>query len=447
MQAWPSPPVRPLPGRGGPLRILDTASGRIRPLAPGPTAHLYVCGITPYDATHLGHAFTYLTYDLAQRVLRDAGHDVRYVQNVTDVDDPLLERAERDGIDWRDLASREIALFREDMAVLRILAPDAYIGVVEAIELIVTMVAELVELGAAYQVDDDVYFSVAAATGFGEVSRLSRPQMLALCAERGGDPDRAGKKDPLDPLLWRAHRPGEPSWPSPFGPGRPGWHIECAAIARHHLGGVVDLQGGGADLTFPHHECSAAHAEVAAGARPFARSYVHTALVSLDGHKMSKSRGNLEFVSRLRHEGADPAAVRLALLDHQHTSEWEWTPACLSAATARLTRWRAAVALPAGPDATGVLAAVRARLADDLDAPRALAAVDAWADAALADGRPASGVVAEMSRFGGDAAGGVSRAWPSGDMTGVGGEAPALVSRLVDTLLGVDLEPVPPTGS
>ncbi|MCK9898166.1 cysteine--1-D-myo-inosityl 2-amino-2-deoxy-alpha-D-glucopyranoside ligase [Frankia sp. AgB32] len=420
MQAWPSPPVRPLPGPGRPLRVFDTAVAGVRPVGAGATAHLYVCGITPYDATHLGHAFTYLTYDLAQRVLRDAGHDVRYVQNVTDVDDPLLERAERDGLDWRDLAAREIALFREDMTMLRILAPDAYVGVVEAIPMIVDMVAELVDRGAAYPVDNDVYFSVAAAPAFGEVSHLDRAEMLTLCAERGGDPGRAGKKDPLDPLLWRAERPGEPSWPSPFGPGRPGWHIECSAIARHHLGGVVDIQGGGTDLTFPHHECSAAHAEVAAAARPFARSYVHTAMVSLDGHKMSKSRGNLEFVSRLRRVGADPGALRLALLDHRHTDDWEWTAPLLTAGERRIDRWRAAVALPAGPDATPLLAAVRERLADDLDAPGALAAVDSWVGAALAGSGAGTGVA------------------------GAGGEAPALVSRLVDTLLGVDLEPVRP---
>jgi L-cysteine:1D-myo-inositol 2-amino-2-deoxy-alpha-D-glucopyranoside ligase len=407
----------------------------VRPLEAGPTAHLYVCGITPYDATHLGHAFTYLTYDLAQRVLRDAGHDVRYVQNVTDVDDPLLERADRDGLDWRVLADREIALFREDMTMLRMLPPDAYVGVVEAIPMIVEMVAELVDRGAAYQVDDDVYFSVAAAPAFGDISHLTRAEMLVLCAERGGDPRRAGKKDPLDPLLWRAHQPGEPSWPSPFGPGRPGWHIECSAIARHHLGGVVDIQGGGTDLAFPHHECSAAHAEVAAGARPFARSYVHTAMVSLDGHKMSKSRGNLEFVSRLRRVGADAGALRLALLDHRHTDDWEWTADLLTDAVGRIGRWRAAVALPAGPDAAPVLAGVRERLADDLDAPGALAAVDAWVGAALADAGGSTG------------AGAAGSARASDGVAGAGGEAPALVARLVDTLLGVDLEPVRPRGS
>ncbi|WP_370657137.1 cysteine--1-D-myo-inosityl 2-amino-2-deoxy-alpha-D-glucopyranoside ligase [Frankia sp. ArI3] len=429
MQAWPSPPIRPLPGSGRPLRIFDTATSSVRALDSAPTAHLYVCGITPYDATHLGHAFTYLTYDLAQRVLRDSGHDVLYVQNVTDVDDPLLERADRDGLDWRDLAAREIALFREDMTALRMLAPDSYIGVVEAIPMIVDMVAELVDRGAAYHVDDDLYFSVAAAPAFGDISHLSRAEMLAICAERGGDPHRAGKKDPLDPLLWRAQRPGEPSWPSPFGPGRPGWHIECSAIARHHLGGVVDIQGGGTDLSFPHHECSAAHAEVAAGARPFARSYVHTAMVSLDGHKMSKSRGNLEFVSRLRRAGTDLAALRLALLDHRHTAGWEWTAGLLADAVTRVERWRAAVALPAGPDAAGVLAAVRERLADDLDAPGALTAVDAWVDAALADagGGSAGGGSAGGGSAGGGSAGSGSAGVGSsgGSLRGSGGAAGA----------------------
>ncbi|ABD12004.1 cysteinyl-tRNA synthetase [Frankia casuarinae] len=440
MQAWPSPPIRSLPGHGKPLRIFDTATSSVRELAPAVTARLYVCGITPYDATHLGHAFTYLTYDLAQRVLRDAGHHVHYVQNVTDVDDPLLERATRDGLDWRALADREIDLFREDMTALRMLAPDAYVGVVEAIPMIVDMVVELVDRGAAYQVDDDLYFSIATAPAFGEISHLSRAEMLAICAERGGDPRRTGKKDPLDPLLWRAHRPGEPSWPSPFGPGRPGWHIECSAIARHYLGGVIDIQGGGTDLSFPHHECSAAHAEVAAGIRPFARSYVHTAMVSLDGHKMSKSRGNLEFVSRLRRAGVDPAALRLALLDHRHTEDWEWTPGLLDDAVDRMNRWRAAVALPTGPDAMGLLAAVRERLADDLDAPGAVAAVDAWVGAALADAGGSAGAGPDPTHQGGPVRG-------SGGDVPAWGEAPALVRRLVDTLLGVDLEPVRPRGS
>ena len=383
---------------------------------------MYVCGITPYDATHLGHAFTYVTYDLVNRVLRDAGREVRFVENVTDVDDPLLERAARDGVPWAEIARRETELFRADMTALRVLPPDHYIGVVEAMPLIVEMLEELAAAGATYTLDGDVYFSVAAAARFGYVSGLDAAAMRELSAERGGDPDRHGKKDSLDPLLWRAHRPGEPSWPSPFGPGRPGWHIECSAIARHYLGDVIDLQGGGGDLVFPHHECSSAHAEVATGHSPFARRYVHTGMVGLDGHKMSKSLGNLEFVSRLRGQGHAPAAIRLALLAHHHREDWEWTPGALAAAETRLARWRAAIALPAGPDAFGLLSEVREALADGLDTPAALAAVDRWVHGALADG-PAN-VVKDPRES----------------------DTPTLTGTLVDMLLGVDLVAVDTTG-
>ena len=423
MHSWPACPLPTLPGRGTQPRLFDTVTGRLEPVGPAlpagaggadaPAVTMYVCGITPYDATHLGHAFTYLTYDLANRVLRDAGYQVRYVQNVTDVDDPLLERAARDGVDWTEVARRETELYRADMAALRILPPQRYVGVVESVPLIVDMVAGLAVAGATYTVDGDVYFSVAAAPRFGYVSGLDGAAMRALSAERGGDPDRRGKKDPLDPLLWRAKRPGEPSWPSPFGPGRPGWHIECSAIARHYLGDVIDLQGGGADLVFPHHECSSAHAEVATGRNPFAARYVHSGMVGLDGHKMSKSRGNLEFVSRLRGRGVAPAAIRLALLAHSHREDWEWTPAALTAAEQRLARWRAAAAVPAAPDATGLLAEVRAALAAGLDTPAALAAVDRWSDAALAT----SGA-------------------PERDDT----DTPVRTWMLVDALLGVDLD-------
>ena len=425
MRSWPACPLPALPGRGERPRLFDSSTGRLElvgpelpadPPAPGPAVSMYVCGITPYDATHLGHAFTYVTYDLVNRVLRDAGYQVQFVENVTDVDDPLLERAARDGVDWTEVARRETDLFRADMAALRVLPPDHYVGVVEAIPLIVDMVTELAAAGATYTLDGDVYFSVAAAPWFGYVSRLDGPAMRELSGERGGDPGRRGKKDPLDPLLWRAERPGEPSWPSPFGPGRPGWHIECSAIARHYLGDVIDVQGGGADLVFPHHECSSAHAEVVTGRNPFARRYVHTGMVGLDGHKMSKSRGNLEFVSRLRGRGVAPAAIRLALLAHAHREDWEWTPAELAAAEARLGRWRAAAALPAGPEATRLLADVRAALGAGLDTPKALAAVDGWAAAALAD----SG---------------------EGDTN-----APRHTRMLVDGLLGVDLEAVATNG-
>jgi len=347
---------------------------------------MYVCGITPYDATHLGHAFTYLTFDLVQRVWRDAGLDVHYVQNVTDVDDPLLDRANERGVDWRELATSEIELFRTDMAALRVIPPREFIGVVEAVPLVAKMVETLRSRGAAYDVDGDIYFPVDADPNFGGVSGFDRETMLALSAERGGDPDRHGKKDPLDPLLWRAARDGEPSWESPLGAGRPGWHVECSAISLDNLGMTFDVEGGGSDLVFPHHEMSASHAQAATGEYPHAKAYVHAAMVGLDGEKMSKSLGNLVLVSKLRGgaDGMDPMAIRLALLDHHYRTEWEWTAADRPAAEQRLETWRRAVALESGPAAGGVLEAVRDRMADDLDTPGALRVVDGWAERALA---------------------------------------------------------------
>jgi L-cysteine:1D-myo-inositol 2-amino-2-deoxy-alpha-D-glucopyranoside ligase len=365
------------------LNVHDSAAGALRPVSPGATARMYVCGITPYDATHLGHAATYLAFDLVNRVWRDAGHEVHYVQNTTDVDDPLLERANDTGDDWRELAAREIELFREDMTALRVLPPREYAGAVESIPLIVEFIETLRAKGATYDLDGDLYFPVSADPGFGSVSGLTAKEMLALFAERGGDPDRKGKKDPLDALLWQAARPGEPSWDSPFGPGRPGWHVECSAISVRNLGMSFDIEGGGSDLVFPHHEMGASHAEVATGERPHAKAYVHAGMVGLDGEKMSKSRGNLVFVSGLRAERVDPMAIRLALLAHHYRSEWEWTADDLARAQARLARWREAVLLPAGPSADDLVAEVRRHLATDLDAPAALAAVDRWTDRAL----------------------------------------------------------------
>jgi L-cysteine:1D-myo-inositol 2-amino-2-deoxy-alpha-D-glucopyranoside ligase len=380
---------------------------------------MYVCGITPYDATHLGHAATYLAFDLINRLWRDAGHAVHYVQNVTDIDDPLLERAERDGEDWIVLAMRETALFREDMAALRVLPPEDYIGAVESIPRIVAHIESLLDDGSAYVLADgtgDVYHDVAQAPGFGAESRYDETTMLRYFAERGGDPDRAGKRQPLDPMLWRGRRPGEPSWPGPRGEaGRPGWHIECATIALETIGMGFDVQGGGSDLIFPHHEYSAVHAEAltatATGEKgPFARAYVHAAMIGLDGEKMSKSRGNLVFVSRLRGDGVDPSAIRLALLSGHYRTDRAWTPDLLRDAERRLATWRAAVAGAAGAPGGPLLAAVRARLADDLDSPGALAAVDDWARATL-----------------------------DGDASDEA--APALVRDTVDALLGADLRP------
>ncbi|MEU4833411.1 cysteine--1-D-myo-inosityl 2-amino-2-deoxy-alpha-D-glucopyranoside ligase [Streptosporangium sp. NPDC023615] len=407
MRSWSAPTVPGLPGAGVPLRLFDTAAREVGTTRPGATARMYVCGITPYDATHLGHANTYLAFDLVNRAWRDAGHEVHFTQNATDVDDPLLERAERTGIDWRDLAEREIELFRTDMEALRILPPRDYVAVTEVIDQVADLVEVLRDKGATYELDGDVYFDVSAAPKFGAVSGYPEERMLALFGERGGDPGRQGKKHPLDWLLWRAERPGEPSWPSAFGPGRPGWHIECTAIALANLSCGFDVAGGGSDLIFPHHECGAHEGHVASGEWPFARAYVHAGMVALDGEKMSKSKGNLVFVSRLRRE-SDPMAIRLALLAHHYRSDWEWTPGLLASAEVRLARWRSAAGLEAGPDATALLERVRARLADDLDAPGALAAVDDWAERALSQG-------------------------------GTDPDAPALVGRTVDALLGVAL--------
>lgn len=412
MRAWPSVDIPALPGRGPQLRLYDSADRQIRPTVPGPTATMYVCGITPYDATHLGHAATYLAFDLVYRMWLDGGHRVHYVQNVTDVDDPLFERADRDGVDWRDLGARETQLFREDMASLRVLPPQDYVGATEAIDEVVEMVEKLLASGAAYVVDDpehpDVYFRADADAAFGYESNYDRDTMLRLFAERGGDPQRPGKADPLDALLWRTQRPGEPSWPSPFGPGRPGWHVECAAIALSRIGFGFDVQGGGSDLIFPHHEFSAAHAECITGQRRFARHYVHAGMIGWDGHKMSKSRGNLVLVSALRATAVDPAAIRLGLLAGHYRSDRFWSDDVLAEATGRLQRWRTATSLPAGPDATDLIARLRRYLADDLDSPKALAALDGW--------------VTDSLEYGGRDA-----------------SAPRLVAAAADALLGVSL--------
>jgi len=410
MESWAGHGVPLLSGEGRPLALFDSARQLVYPTQPSGPATLYVCGITPYDATHLGHAATMITFDLVQRAWRDAGHEVRYVQNVTDIDEPLLERAERDGEDWVVLAMRETALFREDMEALRNIPPTQYIGAVESIPAIAERVVDLLADGAAYRLEDgsgDVYFDNTAAPRFGYESHLTREQMLVYFAERGGDPERVGKRDPLDPLLWRGARDGEPAWEGgPLGPGRPGWHIECAVIAIDHLGIQIDVQGGGNDLLFPHHECSAAHAERLTGVAPFARHYVHAGMIGLNGEKMSKSRGNLVFVSRLRADGVDPMATRLALLADHYRTDRQWTDDMLKTAELRLARWREAVVRPSGPSGAELLAGVRERLADDLDTPGILSLVDAWADAALAD-------------------------------TGSDVDAPVIVASTVDGLLGV----------
>ena len=388
MDSWNTPAVPvladPQPGR---LKAYDTSARRVRTIGPGPgeVATMYVCGITPYDATHLGHAFTYLTFDLVNRVWRDLGATVRYVQNVTDVDDPLLERARATGVGWADLAAAEVERFRCDMAALRVLAPDSYPAVSESIPAIEECVQRLRSAGRAYQADDgcpDWYFAFDQGLGYGPESHLSRPEMLELFAERGGDPDRTGKRGPLDPLLWRQARDGEPAWDSGLGRGRPGWHVECVALACGGVGETIDLQGGGADLVFPHHEYCAALARAITG-RPFARAYVHAAMVGVDGRKMSKSDGNLVKVADLTGAGADPMAVRLALLAHHYRADWSWVPADLGLAVQRLADWRQARHGLTSVDFAPYTVRIRECLRQDLRADQALDVVDEWALASI----------------------------------------------------------------
>jgi len=386
VKSWDAPSRSTLLGHGRDLRLFDTATQAIRPTAPGKVARIYVCGITPYDATHIGHANTYVAFDLIVRQWLDGGHTVQFVENVTDIDDPLLERAVATGQDWRAIAERETALFRQDMQALRVLPPTDYIGAVESIPDVVHFVEQLQSQGDVYSVDGDLYFRIARNKNFGSVSRLNRAEMTSLFSERGGDPSREGKEDALDPLLWQSEKANEPAWDTALGHGRPGWHIECSAIALKYLGPSIDVQGGGSDLIFPHHEMSAAQSERLTGQVPFARFYVHSGMVSWQGHKMSKSRGNLVFVSTLRQEGVDPMAIRLALLAHHYRTDWAWTPQGLQGAIDRLELWRSAVSLPNTLPAEPVVQRVREVLSDDLKTPSALDAIDDWARESLTYG-------------------------------------------------------------
>ncbi len=380
MKSWRRPEVPRLPGHGLVPCIWDTASERLVDARPLAVASLYVCGITPYDSTHIGHAATYLAYDTLIRLWLDAGYDVAYVQNSTDVDDPLLERAAATGLDWRELAQSQTERFRTDMEALGIIPPDHYIAVTERVPEIGAAVRRLADHGFAYTLDDDYYFDSAAVEAardwqLGQESNYDRSRMLELSAIRGGDPDRPGKRDPLDPLLWRGARDGEPSWDSAVGPGRPGWHIECSVISAEFLDLPLTVHGGGSDLVFPHHEFTAGHT-IALTSTPLAAVYSHTGLVGYQGEKMSKSLGNLVFVSELIAEGIDPRAIRLALLAERYRENWEWTPELLVAATARLGRWTAWAETAEEGESDTLLNALRGILPNDLDTPAALTAID-----------------------------------------------------------------------
>jgi L-cysteine:1D-myo-inositol 2-amino-2-deoxy-alpha-D-glucopyranoside ligase len=359
------------------MRLYDTARQAVVPFEPGPLVKMYTCGITPYDATHVGHAATYVLYDVLQRRLRDLGHETQCVRNVTDVDDDILRKAREVGMPYLELAAAEVARFEADMRALGMLPAYSEPAASSAIHDILGFIGMVLDRGYAYQAAGAVYFSVGRFERFGQVSHLSREEMLELAAERGGNPGDPAKRDPLDFVLWQPSAPDEPAWDSMWGPGRPGWHIECSALALRELGTTLDLHGGGSDLIFPHHECEAAQSEAATGER-FVRHWLHAPMVEFEGTKMSKSLGNLVFVSELIKEW-DPMAVRLAILDQSYRRSWAWHDGLLEEATARLERWRAAGEGEGDEEAS--LEQVRAALDDDLDLPRAIRAID---DAAAA---------------------------------------------------------------
>jgi L-cysteine:1D-myo-inositol 2-amino-2-deoxy-alpha-D-glucopyranoside ligase len=413
MRAWPDLYIPQLPSRFRfpRLSLYNTAAQKVEALDEKSVYRMYVCGITPYDATHLGHAATYLTFDLINRYLRATGARVDFVQNITDIDDPLLERAKRDGIDWKNLAQSQIDLFRGDMTDLHVIPPKEYVGVVEAMPLVVDAVEKLKSASTTYQVGSDIYYRVHSDSEFGERSHYSQEKMLSIFAERGGDPDKPGKEDPLDALVWLSQRDGEPGWPSPFGPGRPGWHIECCAIALHYLEPdaaddfAIDIQGGGSDLIFPHHEMSAAQSRSMRNQR-FARSYVHAGMIGLNGEKMSKSLGNLVFVSKLIASGVNPAAIRWALMGHHYADDLMWSQPLMVSAEKEIEELQLSLARMEVAPTDVVIQEIIDALSSNLDTPRALEAIRKW-----------------MQRT------------ESGETGGVAGE----LSRALDTLLGIAL--------
>jgi L-cysteine:1D-myo-inositol 2-amino-2-deoxy-alpha-D-glucopyranoside ligase len=360
------------------MRLYDTARRAVVDFEPGPLATIYTCGITPYDAAHLGHAAVYLTFDILQRRLLDLGHEVRCVRNVTDVDDDILRKARELGVHYLDLAAEEMARFDTDMAALGLLPVHAEPRATSAIPDILSLIGTVLEQGNAYRSGDAVYFDVTTFPGWGSLSHLDVEEMLRLAEVRGGNPEDPAKRHPLDFVLWQPSLPDEPAWESRWGPGRPGWHIECSALAMRELGATIDLHGGGRDLVFPHHECETAQSE-SVTRRTFVRHWLHVGLVGLGGEKMSKSLGNLVFVGDLLKDW-EASAVRLALLAHHYRGDWEWTGEDLVVAAERLERWRTAFE----GDGERALAAVRHRLDDDLDTPGALAALDEEAAAGRA---------------------------------------------------------------
>jgi L-cysteine:1D-myo-inositol 2-amino-2-deoxy-alpha-D-glucopyranoside ligase len=378
------------------LRLFDARRGELVPFAPigpGPVG-LYVCGVTPYDTGHLGHAFTYLSFDVLNRYLRYLGHQVVYVQNLTDVDDDMLRRARETGEDYLELGNRNLETFLAEMDALNWLPPDRFPRATQHIPQMLDLIGRLVANGHAYAAEGHVYFSVASWPTYGELSKLSRAEMLPLALERGSRPEMPGRRDPLDFVLWQPSLADEPAWESPWGPGRPGWHIECSAMSSAYLGTHFEIHGGGADLAFPHHESEIAQSEAATGQRPFVEWWMHTGMLRHEDEKMSKSLGNLVLVrDLLRSHGAD--AIRLYLASHHYRSELAFSEADLQAAASAAARLRMASLLseeldgapaPARPGSASVRDLrdrFLAAMDDDLDTPTAVAQLAALATLAL----------------------------------------------------------------
>jgi L-cysteine:1D-myo-inositol 2-amino-2-deoxy-alpha-D-glucopyranoside ligase len=381
MNSWPKPFVPSLINHDfPPLNIKDSSAGLIQ-FEKSEDFRMYVCGITPYDATHLGHAATYLAFDLIYRYQFLSGKNIKFVENITDIDDPLLERANRDKVDWSSLADSQINLFKSDMSALRVIPPEHFIKVTESLTIIEEFIKRLAKNGYLYEIEKDYYFAVEQF-----LNDLPMPvdEAVKVFSERGGDPHRVGKKHPLDPLVWSAHVGNEPGWESSFGFGRPGWHVECTAIACHYLdenekNPIVSLQGGGSDLIFPHHFMSAQIIQAAYG-RKFSESFVHTAMISLDGEKMSKSKGNLVFVSKLLESGIDPMILRWALLRGHYQQDRAWSNELLEISTKEVELVRSALAQSEVADTKNVINFLIQDISNNLDTPSALDRLTKWAN-------------------------------------------------------------------
>ena len=380
MNPWPKPHIAPLSGLSFPNLKLMNSKKVMTTIEPATPFKIYVCGITPYDATHLGHAATYVAFDLINRYQHLAGNRLDFVENITDIDDPLLVRAKRDSIDWKVLAENQIDLFLTDMTALRVIPPSNLVTVTSSMKIIEDFITLLDQKGFLYQIENDHYFSVER---FLEDMPLSSDEAIKIFSERGGDPKRAGKRHPLDPVVWMAHQGDDPSWESKFGLGRPGWHVECTAIAVHYLDSanvdpIIQIQGGGSDLIFPHHYMSEQIVRAAYG-RGFANNYVHSAMIHLDGEKMSKSKGNLVFVSKLLSQGIDPMVIRWALLSGHYQQDRSWSDELLQKSTSEVSLLRSALAQSEVAETKELIQSIISDLANNLDTPASLNRLIAWA--------------------------------------------------------------------